>query len=93
MAEKTVHAIVEGRVQGVFYRASTQEEAQRIGVNGWVRNRADGSVEVLVTGDADRVDRLIGWLSEGPPMSQVSRVSIEEQGDSASVFNGFEIRY
>ncbi|MBI1424508.1 MAG: acylphosphatase [Gammaproteobacteria bacterium] len=66
--------IVHGRVQGVFYRASTQQEAQRHGVNGYARNLADGSVEVLLCGDPDAVGHMKAWLWQGPPSAHVSEV-------------------
>jgi acylphosphatase len=93
MATKTIRAIVTGRVQGVFFRAYTEEEALRCGVNGWVRNLPDRSVEVLASGEADRVDRLVAWLSIGPPLAQVSRVQVEELEKPDETLRGFEIRY
>jgi acylphosphatase len=69
---------VEGKVQGVFYRAWTAEQAIGLGVNGWVRNRHDGSVEVLAIGDEEAVDALIVKLYEGSPPSQVTRVEVTE---------------
>ena len=92
MAQKTIRAVVSGRVQGVFFRAYTQEAALRYGVKGWVRNLTDGSVEALVSGDADRVDRMIAWLHQGSPLSQVSRVTLEER-ETDERFDDFEIRY
>jgi acylphosphatase len=92
MAQKTIRAVVSGRVQGVFFRAYTQEAALRYGVKGWVRNLPDGSVEALVSGDAERVDRMIAWLHQGSPMSQVSRVTLEER-ETDERFDDFAIRY
>jgi len=89
---KRVHLRIEGLVQGVFFRANTREEAQRLGLNGWVRNMPDGSVEAVIEGEASRVDQMIQWCHEGPPMSKVSRVDVsmeEPQGESG----GFSIRY
>ncbi|HEC18127.1 MAG TPA: acylphosphatase [Gammaproteobacteria bacterium] len=68
---------VSGRVQGVFFRASTRHEAQRLGVTGYARNLQDGRVEVLVCGSAASVDELCAWLAKGPPMAKVSNVSCE----------------
>lgn len=65
---------VIGRVQGVFFRASAREEAQRLGLTGRARNRADGSVEVIACGDAAALDALERWLHVGPPLARVSRV-------------------
>jgi len=69
---------VTGRVQGVSYRASTASEARRLGVVGWVRNRADGSVELEVEGSDERVAALLSWCEQGPPSARVARVAVEE---------------
>ena len=66
--------IVSGRVQGVFFRASTRTEAVRLGLNGYARNVADGSVEVLACGDAAALDELERWLHVGPPSAKVGSV-------------------
>ncbi len=66
--------IVRGRVQGVFFRASTREQARKLGLRGHARNLADGSVEVIAAGDAQAVDALEAWLHEGPPLAQVEQV-------------------
>lgn len=78
--------IVSGRVQGVFFRASTREQAQRLGLRGHARNLPDGRVEVLAIGDADALDILAAWLQDGPPMAQVAQLerghaSADEAGD------------
>jgi acylphosphatase len=65
---------VIGRVQGVFFRAATREQAERLGVTGRARNLADGSVEVVACGDAAALDALERWLQVGPPLARVSRV-------------------
>lgn len=75
---RRVRALVTGRVQGVSYRASTADEAQRLGLAGWVRNRADGSVELEAEGTPERVGELLAWCEQGPPAARVSRVSVEE---------------
>lgn len=69
---------IEGKVQGVFFREWTVQRAREIGVNGWVRNRRDGRVEVFAVGDPPLVDRIIDQLREGSPASAVERVEIEE---------------
>jgi acylphosphatase len=93
MALKRVHVIVEGRVQGVFFRAYTKEEADKLGLSGWVRNRRDGAVETLIEGEAAAVDRMIGWLHEGSPMAHVVRVQVAEEDVSGEELGGFAIRY
>ena len=65
---------VSGRVQGVFYRASTRERAQHLGCRGYARNLADGRVEVLAVGESAAVDALIAWLWQGPPAAHVQDV-------------------
>ena len=66
--------LVTGRVQGVFFRASTQREAQRLGVSGYAHNLPDGSVEVLACGEPAAVEQLREWLWQGPPGARVSDV-------------------
>ncbi len=66
--------LVSGRVQGVFYRASTREQAQRLGLSGSARNLPDGRVEVVVEGAEDAVNVLEAWLRQGPPAARVDAV-------------------
>ena len=70
--------IVSGRVQGVFYRASTREQALRLGLAGHAKNRSDGAVDVVACGPADALDALECWLRQGPPAARVEAVSREE---------------
>jgi acylphosphatase len=81
------HLFISGRVQGVAYRASMVREAQRLGVTGWVRNRADGSVEAMVAGSAEQVAAIMNWARRGPSNAQVEHVAVEP-GEGA--FAGFE---
>ena len=76
MAQKRVHLIVRGRVTGVYFRAATQREARRLGVTGWVKNRPDGSVELLAEGDEDQVKEIIGWAHHGPSAARVDQVDV-----------------
>ena len=80
MAEKArVHVLIEGRVQGVFFRAATRDEAQALGLQGWVRNRADGRVEALFEGDKAVVENMLAWCRKGPPYAYVDHVEIDWQ--------------
>jgi len=68
---------IEGLVQGVNYRYFTRQKAQELGVNGWVRNLADGSVECLMEGERDKVEALIRWCHQGPPGARVKKVTTQ----------------
>lgn len=72
-----VHCLVAGRVQGVFYRASTRHEAQRLGLTGYARNLHDGRVEVVACGEKAAVEQLREWLRKGPANAEVSGVACE----------------
>ena len=74
-----VRARVIGRVQGVFYRASTVDQAERHQLTGWVRNCADGSVELEAQGKTEAVDAFLDWCGRGPSAARVERVEVEEQ--------------
>ncbi|MGR8950712.1 MAG: acylphosphatase [Gammaproteobacteria bacterium] len=81
--------IVEGRVQGVFYRASAREEAVRLGLHGWVRNLPDGRVESFACGDAGPLREYERWLRQGPRLANVTAVSTQQSACTQTV--GFEI--
>jgi acylphosphatase len=70
-----VRLIIEGHVQGVWFRESTRRQASALGVAGWVKNRPDRSVEVLAEGPAEKVEKLVAWCHKGPPGAEVRRVS------------------
>jgi len=70
------HLKIYGRVQGVGFRWSMQREAKKLGVNGWVRNLPNGSVEAVIEGEKERVEALIGWAHQGPAWARVTRVEI-----------------
>jgi acylphosphatase len=74
MALKQLQIMVRGRVQGVFFRASAQREARRLGLVGWVRNRPDGSVEILAEGEEVAIRDLSSWAQKGPGAARVERV-------------------
>ncbi|MFO8090697.1 MAG: acylphosphatase [Desulfatiglandaceae bacterium] len=79
MGKKRLKLIIEGRVQGVWFRDSTRRQAVSTGVGGWVKNRADGKVEAVLEGDADSVDRLAQWCRQGPPGAGVTGVHEQEE--------------
>ena len=75
---RLVRLTIHGRVHGVGFRAFVEHEAMRRGLEGWVRNRRDGSVETLIAGDARRVDEMIAACRRGPSVAHVDRVDVEE---------------
>ncbi len=77
MLNSRVHLRIHGRVQGVFFRASTMDKAKELGLTGWVRNNPDGSVEVIAEGSMERVETLVAWSHKGPRHAVVNRVEIE----------------
>ena len=81
--------IISGKVQGVFFRASTREQAQRIGLRGYARNLPDGSVEVLAVGTDDAIRQLERWLQHGPPHARVDHV--ERSTAEVDAGDGFSI--
>ena len=84
------HVIVRGTVQGVFFRASCQQEAARVGVAGWVANRPDGSVEAVFEGADEAVDHMVSWCRSGPPRASVDDVELSEEEPRGE--SGFEVR-
>lgn len=82
--------VVSGRVQGVFFRAACQQEAERRGVVGWVRNRGDGSVEAHFEGDPGDVDAMVGWARRGPRHARVDSVEVHDAAPQGA--RRFEVR-
>ena len=72
-----VRLTIEGRVQGVFFRASTQAEAHRLGLTGWVKNCPDNSVEAAAEGEKENLDAFVAWCRHGPPGARVDRVRLQ----------------
>jgi acylphosphatase len=90
MTRNAARLLVEGRVQGVGYRWWAVEAARSLGLDGWVRNRADGSVEILAIGEAAAIEQLLQACNGGPPSALVRAVKLEPAEDDGSV--GFEQR-
>lgn len=88
---KRVHGFISGHVQGVFFRVSMQEQAERLGVVGWVRNLPDGRVEFVAEGSPEAVDRLVQWAHRGPPGARVTRVELTEEPPTGEE-RWFEVR-
>jgi acylphosphatase len=74
MAQKRIHLVVRGRVQGVFFRASAQREARQLGLTGYVKNRNDGAVELVAEGEEDQVKDFLSWAQHGPSTARVDKV-------------------
>ena len=79
---KSLHLLIHGRVQGVFFRDSMRQEAQILSVSGWVRNLGDGTVEAVVQGESSAVDALVRWAHHGPQHARVDSVVIEPDDGS-----------
>ena len=86
---KTVCLRIHGRVQGVWYRAWTADTAREFGLKGWVRNRADGTVESVLSGDYEVVQAMILRCHEGPPLAQVSNIDVRDYAEAAG--DAFEV--
>ncbi len=87
---KTIHIIVKGRVQGVSFRAATRRAASKLGVNGQVQNKPDGSVEIVAQANQEQLDQLVQWCHKGSLMAKVSEVKVSSLDDEALFYN-FEV--
>jgi len=90
--ESRLRIVIHGTVQGVFFRANTEEQAKRLGLRGWVRNNSDGSVEVMAEGDKAALEKLLEWCSHGPPGASVGDIKSEWLGATGE-FKNFRITY
>lgn len=82
MADKRIQVVIRGRVQGVGFRGSCQHAAVALGLTGWVHNRWDGAVEALFEGPEAKVDAMLMWCYQGPPMADVTSVEIMTPADA-----------
>jgi len=92
MAKARAHLIITGMVQGVMFRYSTQDEAERLGLTGWVRNRRDGTVEAVAEGEKKKAEQLVEWCHHGPPHARVTRVDVD-WAEPTHEFEGFKIAW
>lgn len=90
---RRVRVRISGRVQGVVFRASTRDQAEALGLAGWVRNLPDGAVEAAFQGDREIVDRMIEWCRKGPRFARVTDVDVREETPRPDEPARFEIRY
>jgi len=88
---KTVTIIVSGKVQGVFFRASTKKTALRLALNGYTRNLPDGRVEIVAQGTEAAIQQLIDWSQKGPMLAKVEKIEVKYY-ENESFFNDFDIR-
>lgn len=90
---RRVYLCMDGRVQGVGYRAAMARKANVLGITGWVRNRGDGKVEAVAEARHADVERLLRWAGKGPLLARVRDVHVEELPGTCAEFEGFEVRY
>jgi len=90
MSEARSRVIVQGRVQGVYFRESTRRIAEELGLAGWVRNRGDGGVEAVFEGPADAVAQAVVWARRGPAAADVT--SLSETAEAPEGLTGFAVR-
>jgi acylphosphatase len=90
--KSSVHVIISGRVQGVWFRASTKQKAEQLNLKGWVRNTIDGNVEAVFEGDEKQVKEMLDWCHHGPTFAKVENVKITIQ-EPTNCFDCFSIKY
>lgn len=85
------HCFISGLVQGVFYRSHTKDEADKLGITGWVKNLRDGRVEAMICGEKNKIEKLIEWMKKGPRISKVDAVKVINE--EYKNFDDFKIVY
>ena len=95
MANKRFHVVVYGKVQNVYYRMYAQAEGVKLGLGGWIKNRAEGNaVETAIEGDEESVAKMLHWLEhEGSPDSEVTKIEIKEERPYGEIPGAYNIRY
>ncbi len=91
VGHRRVHLVIEGRVQGVSFRAQATDEAQRLGLTGWVRNLLNGNVESVAEGPEDKLQAYLAWCKRGPAEASVERVG-EHWEEATKEFQSFGVR-
>ena len=86
---KTVHLLISGKVQGVFFRAQAKHVAERYNIKGWIKNTQDAKVEALITGETANVDEFIKWCKTGPEEAKVDNISISPMPETK--FDKFQV--
>jgi acylphosphatase len=86
------HLIISGRVQGVWFRASTKQKANQLGLTGWVQNTDNGKVEAVIEGEEISIKEMIKWCQHGPSMARVEKVEIKDEKTTDS-YTDFSIKY
>ncbi len=92
MEKVRVHVSIDGRVQGIFFRANTREEANLLGLTGWVKNCWDGRVEAVFEGERTKVEQVLKWCHKGPPGAMVRNVEVNWE-EATGEFDSFSIEY
>ena len=90
MTDARARVVIHGRVQGVFFRAETRDRARSLGLDGWVRNTGEGSVEAVFEGDRDRIESMLVWCRRGPSLAQVDTVDVDWETPAGE--RGFAVR-
>jgi acylphosphatase len=90
VSDARARVLIHGRVQGVFFRAETRDRARSLGLDGWVRNTGDGSVEAVFEGDRDRIESMLVWCRRGPSLAQVDTVDVDWETPAGE--RGFAVR-
>ena len=86
-----IHVMISGKVQGVFFRISTQDKANELNLTGWVKNIFNNAVEIIAEGDREELSKFTGWLQMGPPNATIDKISIEWSDQPEKQFSFFEI--
>lgn len=87
-----IHVLISGRVQGVWFRANTKKKAKQLGLKGWVRNTNNGCVEAFFQGDEKKVNEMINWCHQGPPLAKVEKVDVTKK-QFIDIFEDFSIKH